>query len=176
MVKVSIEDKDMAERKPYFGVGVHEVYIEKIKSEKPEKGAPFFSVEVLGSVNDLEVRDDVRLYISEAAAPYTLANLARIAVHNKQTEKEKDAVREAFKAITDTDEIDQKFLDKFKDMQAWILVEEDMGSPKPNGGYYTRASLYSYKPQASTNASKMTAEDLVSDNNEKIDLEEIPFE
>lgn len=170
MVKVQIEDKDLADRKPYFGAGVHEVYITEAKVEKPEGKAPYIEVTVIGENDE---KDDIRLYISEAAAPYTLSNLGRIAVHNKQDEKEKEGVRTAFKAITDTDQIDQKFLDKFKDMQAWILTEEDLGAPKPNGGYYLRSSLYSYKP--TPRVPEMTPEQLMSDQNEKIDLDEIPF-
>lgn len=170
MVKVQLEDKDMAERKPYFEAGVHEVYITDLKAVKPESGAEYLEATVLGE-ND--ATDNIRLYISEKAAPYTLANLARIAVHNKEGETDKQAVREAFKKITDTDQLDEKFLGRFKDMQAWILTEEDLNAPKPNGGYYLRSSLFSYPPKPSNNAAKATTEQIK--NGEPIDLNEIPF-
>lgn len=171
MVKVQLDEKDFAERKPYFGAGVHEVVITELKKVEPESGAPYVEATVIGENDE---KDAIRLYISEKAAPYTLSNLARIAVHNKETDAEKQKVRDAFTKITDTDQLDEKFLDKFKDMQAWILTEEDLNAPKPNGGYYLRSNLYSYVPKP-RNASQMTAEQLVSDQNEKVDTDEIPF-
>lgn len=173
MVKVQLEDKDFESRKAYFGLGAHEVYIEKIEKVTPDSGSPYLNVSVLGVQDEKEVRDDVRAYISDAAAPYTVSTLARIAVHNKKTDKEKQAVRDAFKEI-DTDEIDQKFLDKFKDMQAWILTEENLNAPRDNGGYFWRSSLYSYEPKPK----KITAESLVSEGGTEItkeNLGEIPF-
>lgn len=158
MAKVQpLEDKDFAERKPYFEAGVHEVFISGMTKVEPETGAPYIEVEVLGK-ND--ATDSIRVYISEKAAPYTLANLARIAVHNKDKEADKEKVREAFKKITDTDQLDAEFLAKFKDMQAWILTEEDTNAPKPKGGFYLRSSLYSWEPQAKT----VTADDLTTKN------------
>lgn len=168
MVKVnSLEDKDFAERKPYFEAGAHEIYITEAKQVKPETGAPYIEVTVLGE-ND--ATDNIRLYTSEAAAPYTLANLARIAVHNEQTDAGKEKAREKFKKITDTDELDDKFLANFKDSQAWILTEEDKNAPKPNGGFYLRSSLYSWPPKV-----KATTIEQDIDNAKPVDLSEIPF-
>lgn len=174
MVKVNLDEKDFAERKPYFDAGVHEVYITDAKKVEPENGAPYIEVTVVG---EGDATDSIRNYISEKAAPYTLSNLARIAVHNKQTEADKQAVRDAFKKITDTDQIDQKFLDKFKDMQAWILTAEDTnGNQKPGGGYYLRSNLYSYEPKPKA----PTADELVSDFKKQgatpVDVNEVPFE
>jgi hypothetical protein len=168
MVKVNLSDKDFAERKPYFDVGVHEVFITEATKVAPETGAPYIEVTVIGQNDET---DNLRLYISEAAAPYTLANLARIAVHNAKDDAAKDKVREAFKKIDDTDLIDEKFLAKFKDMQAWILTKEDTtGQQKPNGGFYLRSQLYSWEPKAEPSDINKDIE-----NGKPIDVSEIPF-
>lgn len=167
MVKVQLEDKDFAERKPYFDEGSHEVYITGAKKVTPEQGAPYIEVSVLG---EEDATEDIRVYISEAAAPYTMANLARIAVHNAKDEAAKEKVRAAFKAIDDTDQIDDKFLAKFKDMQCWILTEENTNAPKENGGYFLRSQLYSWEPKVKA---KTIQQDIA--NGKPVDTSEIPF-
>lgn len=169
MVKVALEDKDFAERKPYFDVGVHEVYITGAHKVEPQTGSPYIEVTVLG---DEDTTDDIRVYISEAAAPYTIANLARIAVHNAPTDEAKEKAKVAFKAITDTDMIDDKFLTKFENMQAWIKTEENLNAPKENGGYFLRSSLYSWEPKEP----KMTPEQLMGVGTTQVDPKEVPFE
>lgn len=170
-----LEDKDFDARKPYFGLGAHEVYIKAARRGQldNENKTEYVEFDLLGE-DDQE--GNVRLWISEKAAPYTLARLGQIAVHNKDTEEEKQKVRDAFKKITDTDLIDQKFLDKFKDMQAWILVEEDTNAPKPNGGFYTRTNLYSYPPKPR----QLSASDLTTDQMKQggtpVNPDEVPFE
>ena len=168
MVQVQLEDKDFAERKPYFEEGDHEVYITEIKrGVVTGDQKPYLEVSVLG---ESDQTDNIRLYISEAAAPYTLAHLGRIAVHNETTEKGKEAAREKFKKITDTDELTDEFLKNFKDSQAWIRTEEDTNAPKPNGGFYLRSQLFSWKPQPKTTTIKQDIE-----GGKPVDLSEIPF-
>lgn len=175
MVKVNpMEDKDFEAKGNYFGVGVYEVLLEKLVAVTPEKGSPYINVSVLGEEDQTT---DIRLYTSEAAAPYTIANLARIAVHNKDTEEAKQKVRDTFKKIDDTDRLTDKFLANMEKMQAWIMGEEDTNAPKPNGGFYIRYSLYSYPPTPK----KQTAADLVEQfkndaNSAPVDVSEIPFE
>lgn len=172
MVKVQLDEKDFAERKPYFDAGVHEVVISGIEKVEPKEGSPYINVTVTGLKDE---STDIRCYISEKAAPYTLANFGRIAVHNQDSEPAKAKVRKAFQAVTDTDQLDQEFLDKLKDMQAWILVEEDFNAPKPNGGYYLRSKLYSWEPKPK----KVTADDLTTDQIRNgaapVDDDDVPF-
>ena len=175
MVKMNpMDDKDFETRKPYFAAGVHEVYIKDFTTGKsPNTGSQFIEFTLLGAEDE---EGTARLYLTEKTVDRTRSILATIAVHNKQGEAEKQKVRDAFKVIDDSDQLlDSKFLEKFKEMQAWILVEEDLNAPKPNGGYYLRTNLYSYEPKPRNNAAQMTAEQLVSDMNESADLSEIPF-
>lgn len=165
-----MEDKDFSARKPYFGVGVHEIYITKAERGTASTGSEYIEIDVLG---EDDRTGNTRLYLTEKTSERSRSILGAIAVHNKETDVDKQKVRDAFKSITDTDELDEKFLAKFKDMQAWILTEEDTNAPKPNGGYYLRNSIYSYPPTPRT-SQKVTAEQLVSSGT-PVDDDEIPF-
>ena len=168
MVKVNpMEDKDFEARGKYFDAGVYKVHLSDPKRDVSKSGSEFVQFTVNG---ENEEQSDVRLYLTEKAAPYSLKTLAGIAVHNKGSEAEKQKVRDAFKNITDTDTLDAKFLEKFENMEAWVLVEEDTNSPKPNGGYYLRYNLYSYEPKPR----KITPEDLMGGGT-PVDPDEVPF-
>lgn len=168
-----MEDKDFADRKPYFDEGVHEVYIKKAtRGSSPKTGSEYIEFDLLGE-NDEE--GNVRLYLTEKTQERSRSILATIAVHNKQSDVEKQAVRDAFKKITDTDQLDDDFLKKFVDLQAWILTEQDTNAPKPNGGFYLRNNLYSYEPTPRTTATSpaTTASQLLGGTD--ADLDEVPF-
>ncbi len=170
MVKMNeMQDKDFEARKPYFGIGVHEIYINGATTGKAKNtGSDYIEFSIIGQ-NDEEGK--VTLWLTEKTVDRTRSILATIAVHNKEGEVEKQKVRDAFKKITDSDEmLSEKFLAKFENMQAWILTEEDKSSPKPNGGFYLRNNLYSYepKPRATT-----IEQDIAG--GKPIDLSEIPF-
>lgn len=168
-----MDDKEFEDRKPYFEAGVHQVFIKGVSTGKtPNTGSDYIEFKLLGAEDE---EGTARAYVTDKSMDYTRSLLARIAVHNKSTEPEKQKVREAFKAINDSDQmLDPKFLEKFIDNEAWILVEEDKSSPKPNGGFYLRTSLYSYEPKARPQTNP-NATGTITDNG-KIDLTEIPFE
>ena len=165
----AMNDKDFEARKPYFGEGVHEVIIVGHETGKsPNTGSEFIEFSLIGA-NDEE--GTARLYLTEKTVERTRSILATIAVHNKESETDKQKVRDAFKKITDSDQMLEKdFLDKFKDAQAWILVEEDQSAPKPNGGFYLRTNLYSYQPKP--RSAPITE---ANTGGKQIDLSEIPF-
>lgn len=168
MVKMAqMEDKDF-NNSAYFDLGVHEVAITGAETGKNEKGTPYIDITVEGLGDE---KDTVRMYTSENAAPYTRNNLAKIAVHNRDSEEEKQKVRDAFKKITDSDQMDNKFLERFIDMQAWLLVEEDQTAPKPNGGFYKRSTLYAYKPTPKAAVAAVMGKS----GDAPVDLNEIPF-
>lgn len=175
MVKVNpLEDKDFESKAGnYFGVGVYEVQLVALKPVTPDSGAPYINVTVRGE-EDQEA--DLRLYISDAAAPYTIANLGRIAVHNQEGETKKQAIRDSFKKIDDTDKLTEKFLSNMVNMQAWILGEEDVkGKQKPNGGYYIRYNLYSYEPTPKKQTAADLVSDFISDGAQPASTDDIPF-
>lgn len=174
MVKLDpMSDKDFEAHKAYFGVGSHVVLIKGAEAGKsPNTGSEFLEFTVVGT-NDEE--GTVRLYLTDKTADRSRSILGAIAVHNKETEAEKQKVREAFKKITDTDQMtDADFLKKFIDMEAWILTEEDKSAPKPNGGYYLRNNLYSYEPTPrKTTAADYSTEDMLK--GEPVDADDVPF-
>lgn len=175
MAKIEkMTDEDFAKEggnSNYFKRGVHPIMIiDAVVGKSEKKGTPYILFEVEG---DEGQRDTVeRMYVTEGTSMFLRRNLSAFLVHNKETEKEKEAVREFFKTIDDTDMLlDKKFLDKFLGLRGWILRDEDENSPKPNGGYYLRNQLYAYAPKFEE---KDTAESIMEEG-EKVDLSVIPF-
>ena len=170
-----MEDKDFADRKPYFDEGVHEVIIDDFRrGTSTNTGSEYIEFDLVGENDE---NGQVRLYLTEKTQERTRQILATIAVHNKESEADKEKVREAFKKITDTDQLDDAFLDKFKDMQAWILTTPNTSQPKPDGGFYLQNNLYGYKPtpKASITSPATTAEQLLGGTPVDANGEEIPF-
>lgn len=154
----------------YFDSGVHEVIITKAETGQSKTGTPFIGFTVEGTEGQTT---DVRLYLSEKAAPYTRSKLATIAVHNQTDEAGKEKARAAFKAITDTDQlIEPKFVQRFVDMQAWIDTYEDENAPNPNGGFYKRSDLFGYEPK---HREPTGAVQQMLKESEPVDPNEIPF-
>lgn len=176
MVKVEpLTDEDLKPRGDgnWFDVGVHKVIIESAKRGKIDSGKEYVEFTVLGEEDQ---QGSARLWFTtDKAAKYALSILAGIAVHNKNSEAAKQTVRDAFKKITDTDSVDDKFLTRYEKMDAWVSVYEDVnGKQKPGGGFYKRTDIYGYEPKPK----KQTAEQLVADlktNGEAVDVSEIPF-
>ena len=171
MVKMNpMEDKDFSAGGNYFQEGVYKVVLADPKHDVSKSGSDF--VQFTAYDPETDAKADVRLYVTEKAAEYTRRTLAGIVVHNVEGDAAKDKVRTTFKAITDTDElIDAKFLKKFENMEAWLLVKEDLNAPKPNGGFYLRYDLYSYEPKPK----KLTPEDIMGAPSTPHDPDEVPF-
>jgi len=182
MVKMdTMEDKDFEERRQYFDVGVHEVTIKDHEVGVTPSGSEF--IKFLVEDDTTEGKADP-LWLTPrkpgketSGAEISRRMLAAIAVHNKEGEAAKQKVRDSFKAITDSDQMKAKaFLDRFKGMQCWILVEEDMDSPKPKGGYYLRSSLYSYEPKPRQKTAAELVSDMTSQPATAAEIDEIPFD
>lgn len=178
MVKLEnpLTDEDLKPRGggKWFNEGVYPVVIAEAKRGKTDSGKEYIQIDVLGEEDQ---EGNARLWFTtDKASKYALSILAGIAVHNKESEVEKEKVRTTFKKITDTDSVDDKFLTRYKGMDAWVLVYEDTnGQQKPGGGYYKRTDIYGYEPKPK----QQTAEQLVADfktNGEAVDTDEIPFE
>lgn len=176
MVKVNpLTDEDLKPRGggKWFDEGVYPVVITEAKRGKTDSGKEYVQLDVLGEADQ---EGNARLWFTtDKAASYALSILAGIAVHNNEGEPAKQKVRDAFKKITDTDEIDAKFLARYKGMDAWVLVYEDTnGQQKPGGGYYKRTDIYGYQVQP--RSTQATIESLFPGGEGVDDKDSIPFE
>lgn len=176
MVKVNLTDEDLAPRgnNNYFKEGEHEVLIVKAERGTTSGGKDYVEFTVMGHNDET---DTARLWFTtEKSCKYALSIMAGIASHNKQTEAEKQKVREAFKAIQDTDVIDDKFLEKFKDMDAFFTVYKSdrtyTGTDGSTKNSYDK-NIYGYMPAPRLTASPSTPSPL--EGSQPIDLSEIPF-
>lgn len=177
MVKVSLTDEDLAERgnNNYFEEGEHEVLITKAERGTTDSGKDYVEFTVLGHDDE---SDTARLWFTtDASAKYALSILAGIASHNKHSDIDKKKVRDAFKAITDTDEVDDKFLARYKEMDAFFTVYKSDRTYLGNDGTTKHSfdkNIYGYMPKPK----KQTAEDLISDfkaTGDEISTDDIPF-
>lgn len=172
MVKINLTDEDL-DRTPgnYFTEGVHKVKIDSIERDNMDDGRAFLTVKVTGE-DDQE--GTARLWLhTEGGAKYSLSILSGIVSHSKKTEADKAKVRESFKAINDTDELDSKFLARFKGLEAWYEVEKtDRTYTNADGetkNSYNR-NVYGYEPKPK----KVTVEDIMG-GAESISSNDIPF-
>ena len=173
MVKVNLTDEDLATRgdKKYFNEGEYEVLIQNVELGTTDSGKAYVELTVLGHDDET---DTARLWFTtDKSAKYSLSILAGIAVHNKQTEADKAGVRTAFKKITDTDQVDDKFLAKFKEMDAFFTVyKSDRTYTNANGEekHSYDKNIYGYMPKPK----QLTAEQLVAKEGEPF-TDEVPF-
>jgi len=172
-MKVNLTDEDLSKRgnSNYFSEGVHEVLIQKAERGTTDAGKDYVEFTVIGHADE---EGTARLWFStEAGSKYALSIMAGVAVHNKQTEEEKAGVRTAFKAIDDTDKVDTKFLAKFKEMDAFYMVQQSdrtytnaQGETKNS---YDR-NIYGYEPKMKA----MTADQLISSGT-PVSTDDVPF-
>lgn len=179
MVKVTpLTDEDLAPRgnNNYFDEGVHNIYITKAVRGTTDNGKEYVEFTVLGEEDQ---EGTARLWFTtDKSAKYALSILAGIAVHNKDTEADKQKVRDAFKKITDTDEVSNKFLERFKNYKAWYRVSKSDRTYTAQDGstkysYDKDIAGYELKPK------QLTAEQLTADflaEGEASDPDAIPFE
>jgi hypothetical protein len=172
-MKVQITDEDLVQRNnQYFAEGEHEVVITEAKRGVTDAGKEYVEFTVAGHDDET---GKARLWFStEAGSKYALSILAGIASHNKQTDAEKEKVRDAFKAITDTDQVDDKFLAKFKDMDAFFTVYMSDRTYINSAGETKNSydsNIYGYMPKPKV-AKPTTVESLMG---EEISTDDVPF-
>ena len=173
MVKVTMTDEDLATRTGgnYFSEGVHEVLIQKAERGVTDSGKEYAEITVLG--HDDEVGTARLWFSTEKAGKYALSILSGIAVHNRKDDAAKEKARATFKAITDTDEVDDKFLARFKEMDAWFMVQQSdrtyQNAEGETKNSYDR-NIYGYEPKMK----QMTAEQLVSSGT-PVSTDDVPF-
>jgi hypothetical protein len=176
-MKINLTDEDLAERtgSNYFEEGEHEVLIQKATRGTTDSGKDYVEFEVLGHNDE---QDTARVWLTtEKSCKYALSILAGIATHNKHTEAEKQAVRDAFKKITDTDQVDDKFLAKFKEMDAFFTVYKSDRTYQGNDGttkYSYDKNIYGYMPSP-RKPKQMTVDELMGTPASSTDIDAIPF-
>jgi hypothetical protein len=173
MVKVNLTDEDLAPRgeNNYFNEGVHEVLIDSAKRGKTDAGKEYVEFIVKGENGE---SDTARLWFTtEKSCKYALSILAGIASHNKESEADKQKVRDAFKQITDTDQVDDKFLAKFENDHAFFTVYKSDRTYEKDGEtkHSYDKNIYGYSPKPKTD---LVANAMKQDTS-NIDLSEIPF-
>lgn len=175
-MKVQLTDEDLKERNTnYFEEGVYEVLITKAERGTTDNGKDYVEFTVQG--HDDQEGTARMWFTTDKACKYTLSVLAGLAVHNKHTDAEKDKVRTAFKAITDTDQLDNKFLARFEEMDAFYRVQ------KSDRTYTNQAgeTKHSYDKDIAAYPLKMkqlTADQLVADfknGGTEVSTDSIPF-
>lgn len=72
----------------YLGIGVHEVEVVSIEITEAKTG----TLGIKFNVENADGKNDVTMWLSEAALPYTIENVSRLVVHNAEDAK-KDAAR-----------------------------------------------------------------------------------
>lgn len=178
MVKVNITEEDMIESgNNYFEQGVHEVTIKEAKRGATNDGKDFVEFELAGTEGQ---SGTARVWLTtEKAAKYALGILAGIMVHNKKTEAEKAKTRDNFKLITDTDQLDKAFLDRFNGFKAWYQVEKSDRTYVANDGttkYSFDKNIYGYEPKPRQKTAAELVEAFKNDGaSAPLDLSEIPF-
>ena len=156
----------------WFEPGVYKVLIESATRGKTDKGTEYIEFKVLGEEDQT---GKARKYITEKSAQYTRNFLAGIAVHNQTTEEEKQKVRDSFKKPLDTDTWTDKYLEKFKNFEAWIDVYEDENAPKSNGGFYKRTEIFHYEPKHRQPSSRSRIADMLNQATPVELSDDIPF-
>lgn len=103
----------------YLGLGVHEVFIQKISLVKANSGT-------LGMRFDVENADgksDATFWLSEGALPYTIENVSRIIVHNTP-EADKEKARNFLSNIVSAKELFNVATEKLVDGVAYLSIRE----------------------------------------------------
>jgi hypothetical protein len=130
---------------PWLGIGVHDVKITAVELTKSSKG----NLGINFIVGNEDGKNEVTMYLSEAALPYTIENITRIAVHNMPEDK-KTPLREAMANIVSAKDIFGVAKEKFVGYQCWLSVREGDDEYTNKNGEVKKSlkrNLLSYKPK-----------------------------
>lgn len=158
----------------YLGVGVHEVFIQTIELVQAKTG----TLGMKFTVENDEGKNDVTMWLSEAALPYTIENVSRLVVHAAEPEK-KDAARNYMSTVISAKELFTVAQEKLIQAQCWLSVREAQdGSTYTNKNGEEKPSLerrlLSWKPKetATQSVAKATGGEVTAD---KDILGNLPF-
>ncbi len=71
----------------YLGVGIHDVFIQSIELFKANSG----TLGIRFNLENEDGKNDVAMWLSENALPYTIENVSRLVVHNTPEDKKEEA-------------------------------------------------------------------------------------
>lgn len=134
----------------YLGLGVHEVFVQKISLVKANSGTLGMRVDV----ENADGKSDVTFWLSEAALPYTIENVSRLVVHNTAEDK-KEAARTYMSNIVSAKEIlavaKEKLIDgvgylSIKESKTQTYTDTKTGEIKPS----LERNLTAWKPKEDT--------------------------
>jgi hypothetical protein len=121
-MKLSDENKKVSEfnDSQWFGYGVHKVQLGLFELGGTEEGEKEYIEITVMDPEDGEITDTARVWFTtEAAANYSFNALRQIYVHNAP-EKAKDAARDTFDAIPDTEKLVELLNEKLIGKEAWF--------------------------------------------------------
>lgn len=166
----------------YLGIGVHDVTVTSVELTQAKTG----TLGIKFNVENADGKNDVTMWLSEAALPYTIENVSRLMVHNAQP-KNKDAARNHMSNIVSAKELFETVKQTIEErqgkgkvpFQCWLSVREardgstytnSQGEEKPS----LERNLLSYAPKATATqaAVQATGGEIVTD---KDTLEGLPF-
>lgn len=165
----------------YLGIGIHDVAVTSVELTKASTG----TLGIQFNVENEDGQGRVKMWLSEAALPYTIENVSRLVVHNAEADK-KEAARTMMsnivsaKSLFETLQLILAELEKKKKpFVAYLSIREraDGSTYKDNNGVErpsTDTNLLSYRPkETSTQAAiATTGGELVAD---KDTINGLPF-
>ena len=165
----------------YLGIGVHEVVVTAVELTKASTG----TLGIQFNVENEDGQGRVKMWLSEAALPYTIENVSRLVVHNAESDK-KEAARIMMSNILSAKSLFEtvqailvELEKKKKPFVAYLSIREraDGSTYTDNNGVErpsTDTNLLSYRPkETSTQAAiAATGGELVAD---KDTINGLPF-
>jgi hypothetical protein len=158
----------------WLGLGIHDVFIKSVELTQAKSGTLGMKL----VVENEEGKNDVTMWLSEAALPYTIENVSRLVVHNTAEDKKADA-RSFMSNIVSAKELLTVAKAKLVDGVAFLSVREAKdGSTYLDKNGVEQVSLernlLSYKPKETTQqaVAKVVGGGKTASPEEKL---EIPF-
>jgi hypothetical protein len=156
----------------YLGIGIHDVAVSSVELVKASTG----TLGIQFNVENEDGQGRVRMWLSEAALPYTIENISRLVVHNAEGDK-KDAARTMMANIVSAKSLFEtvqailvELEKKKKPFVAYLSIREarDGSTYNDKNGVErpsTESNLLSYRPkETSTQAAiAATGGELVAD-------------
>lgn len=155
---------------PWLGLGVHDVKITSVELRQAKTGTLGMNISV---AND-DGKNEVTMWLSERALPYTIENVSQIGVHNTP-ELKRAELRNAMINVTSAKEVYDIAKAKFVGFQCWLSVTESKTNTYVDKNGETKPSidrrLTGYKPKDT--ASQRISKEM--GGGEAVNVADLPF-